>query len=107
MGYEITEKIFDPIQNVQICFVYKTGNPRIELIEPVSDSSPVCNIIAKSGVTPYHFCYEVKNIEKSIMVLKNNKFVLLVKPTIAVAMDNRLIAFLYNKSFGLIELVQI
>jgi methylmalonyl-CoA/ethylmalonyl-CoA epimerase len=77
------------------------------LIEPASDSSSVSKILAKSGVSPYHFCYEVKDIDEAILSLKNSRFILLSKPVNAVAIDNRLICFCYNKSFGLIELVQV
>jgi len=107
LGFLISETIFDPIQSVNICFLYKTGHPSIELIEPISDLSPVAKFLQKmGGVTPYHFCYEVKSIEEAIATMKKMKFVSLSKPVIAIAMQNRLICFLYNKEVGLIELVQ-
>ena len=33
-GYEKTETIFDPIQNVHICFLTKDGMPMMELLAP-------------------------------------------------------------------------
>lgn len=105
-GYEVTEMIFDTIQNVNICFLYKKDNPSIELIEPISDLSPVTNILRKGGVSPYHFCYEVDDMNEAIVNLEKKRFVSLSEPVTAVAMRNRLICFLYNKEFGLLELVQ-
>lgn len=34
-GYSCSSVIFDPIQNVNICFLTKEGEPMIELLEPV------------------------------------------------------------------------
>ena len=63
IDFRISEIIFDPIQNVNICFIHKEGFPSIELIEPISDLSPVAKIIQKVGVSPYHFCYEVDDVD--------------------------------------------
>ena len=105
-GYRMQPTVFDPRQNVKISFLEKQGSPLLELVEPVDDTSPVCNIINKVGVSAYHFCYEVSNIEESIAQLKEKKFVLLVKPVEAVAFNGRKISFLYHQDTGLIELLE-
>ena len=105
-GYCMSEVIFDPIQKVNIAFLTKDSMPIIELVEPVSDVSPVSNILKKSGVSPYHICYHVVDINFSISELKKKKFVLLFKPVEAVALFNKKICFLYNKDIGLIELLE-
>jgi methylmalonyl-CoA/ethylmalonyl-CoA epimerase len=106
--YIVTDTIYDPIQNVSITFLEKKGMPRIELVEAGSaaDNSPVNKIIEKSGVSPYHICYEVNSIESAINELKKRKYLPLTKPVNAVAMNNRKICFLFNKDVGLIELVE-
>ena len=104
--YVKSETVFDPVQNVSIAFLTKIGMPKIELIEPSQSTSPGFKIIQKSGVTPYHICYEVDNIETAINDLKKKRFMLLTKPVIAVALNNKKICFLYNKDVGLIELVE-
>ena len=105
-GFNMSEIIHDPIQNVNICFLTKNDHPVIELIEPITDSSPVANILNKIGVSPYHICYEVKNIEESIIELKEKRFIPIIRPSKAVAIENKLICFLYKKETGLIELIQ-
>nr|WP_314779289.1 VOC family protein [uncultured Treponema sp.] len=80
--------------------------PMIELIEPIDETSPVYKILQKSGVTPYHICYEVENISDTITELKREKFIPLSKPVEAVAMSNKKVCFLFNKNIGLIELVE-
>lgn len=105
-GYEVTDIIHDPLQDVNICFVSKTGYPIIELVEPVSDHSPVAKILNKAGVGPYHFCYETKDIIDSILKLKTKRFLPISRPVPAIALGNRMICFLYNIDLGLIELLQ-
>lgn len=57
-------------------------------------------------MSPYHICYEVENIEEAILELKKQKFILVQKPQVAVAMNNKKVCFLFNKNTGLIELVE-
>lgn len=111
-GYSKSQTVYDPIQNVNICFLFYLNNggggqmPMIELIEPIDETSPVYKILQKSGVTPYHICYEVENISDTITELKREKFIPLSKPVEAVAMSNKKVCFLFNKNIGLIELVE-
>ena len=105
-GFSMTETISDPIQKVKITFLTKGQMPRIELLEPAMDYSPVSQILDKSGTGPYHICYEVDNIEEAIKDLKKKRFLPLFKPVKAVALENRLICFLYNADVGLIELLE-
>ncbi len=105
-GYEISsETIFDPIQNVYIAFMEKEGSPRVELVAPVNENSPILNTINKNGTIPYHFCYEVDDVLEEVKILKKLKFILISKIVPAIEFENRLVCFLYNKDAGLIELL--
>lgn len=105
-GFHISGKIYDPVQNVNICWVTKESMPTIELLEPVDDNSPVCKILEKQGVTPYHMCYVVDSIETAISELRQEKYVLISKPVEATAIQGCKVCFLFNKNIGLIELVE-
>lgn len=105
-GYTATKIICDPLQEVNIAFLEKLNSPIIELVEPINDSSPVISILKKNGTIPYHFCYEVTNIDEAILLLRKSKFILTKKPMPAVAFDGRKVAFLYNSFSGLIELLE-
>jgi len=107
MGYVPSEKVTDTIQNVNIVLLSHKNSPFIELVEPIGDNSPVVNIIRKNGVTPYHICYEVEDINKAIYYLRKQGFISIFNPVPAVVFGNRLICYLYNKNIGLIELVNI
>ena len=106
MGFVSTTPTEDPIQKVIIVFLKKENSPTIELLEPLTIDSPVTKIIEKNGVMPYHICYEVDNINETINELRKDKFIPLSSPVKAIALENRLICFLFNKEVGLIELLQ-
>jgi methylmalonyl-CoA/ethylmalonyl-CoA epimerase len=107
-GYSMGEIVYDQNQDVYVAFLEKSSAPpRIELLEPGSNKSPICKTLKKSGVSPYHICYEVKDMAEAIYELKKKKYILLAPPVSAVALGKRNICFLYNKDVGLIELVEI
>lgn len=105
-GYTQSVTTFDPVQNVNICWLMKEGMPTVELLEPVDETSPVCKTLEKNGVTPYHTCYTVENIEVAMDALRKMKYVAVSNPVEAPAIRNSRVCFLFNKNVGLIELVE-
>ncbi len=105
-GYKASTITFDPVQNVNICWLIKEGMPTVELLEPVDESSPLCKTLEKNGLTHYHMCYIVEDIETAVAKLRKMKYVVVVKPVEAPAIKNSKVCFLFNKSVGLIELVE-
>lgn len=105
-GYLQSVTTFDPIQNVNICWLEKENMPLIELLEPVNESSPVSKTLEKNGVTPYHICYIVDNLEEATAELRRMRYVQVSKPAEAVAINNCRVAFYFNKNVGVIELVE-
>lgn len=105
----ISELIFDKDRNIYIQFLKHIDSELIvELIEPLEyEYSPVSNILKKLGDTPYHICYEVRQINNEIERLINNNFILIDAPKQAMAIDNNKVAFLYKKGIGIIELLEI
>ncbi len=106
MGYQAGPVTDDPIQHVRVCFLEKDGAPRLELLEPIDEQSPVARTLSTSGVSPYHICYEVADITAAIEALRGQRFLLVNGPVPACAMGDKRIAFLYQKNTGLIELVE-
>ncbi len=105
-GYKRSATIFDPVQNVSICWLIKENMPTVELLAPVDEVSPVCKNLEKNGVSPYHTCYVVSDIEDTVANLRKMKYIVVSKPVEAIAIHNSKVAFLYNKNIGLIELVE-
>ena len=93
-------------QKVNICFL-KVGEPFLELIEPIEESSPVSEF-AKKGGGIHHLCFEVRDIHGQIKEMCKKGATVLVNPV--VGFDNRLIAFvdlnMKNTKCGLIELLE-
>lgn len=105
-GYKRSSSIFDPIQNVNICWLTKEGMPTVELLAPVDEKSPVNKTLEKVGVSPYHCCYVVDNMEDACAELRKQKYIMVSKPAEAVAFCGSRVCFLFNKNVGLIEIVE-
>jgi len=105
LGFEsVSEKVEDSSRNVCIQFLENDGM-KIEVIEPLNDQSPIKNILAKSGPTPYHLCMETENFQESLISLRQEGFKVITQPQNAPAIENRNVIFLFRKEIGIIELV--
>ncbi len=105
-GYCRTKATIDPLQNVNVCVLTKEGMPKIELLAPVDDKSPICKILQKSSsATPYHICYSVADMEQALLDLRKQRFI----PTSNPKMSNVFgapVCFFFHKDIGLIEIIQ-
>lgn len=105
LGYKkVGEKFLDNNQYSYVLFL-SNGGYKVELIEPVNETSPTYELSKKEHIIA-HICYRVKYIHKEICRLEKNKFLLIDKPKSAPAFKNKLIAFLFSRQSGLIELVE-
>lgn len=105
LGYQLESPFFeDPLQRVRGCFMVGAG-PRLELLMPLDDTSPVMPWLAK-GVKYYHQAFETADLRRAIDTLKARRGKVVVPPTPAVAFDGREIAFLLFPNMMLIELIQ-
>lgn len=104
-GHCADEVIHDDTQRTRICFLRKEGELVIELVEPYADNKTMQRMLAKGGVTPYHICFEVDDVEKEYQYLTGNDWLALFKPVAAPAFDNRKICYFWKREIGLIELV--
>ena len=86
---------------------FQTGDAKIELLEGITETSPISKFIAKKGEGIHHIAFEVENIEAEMKRLAALGFELLStqpKP----GADNKLVCFLHPKGTGgvLVELCQ-
>ena len=80
IGYSLESKpMIDMKRKVEIAFV-QNNNYLVELISPIDDESPIKSYLEKIGNTPYHFCYETKDIAASIIELKKQRYFVIEKP---------------------------
>lgn len=106
LGYEVGEKVFDPVQGVNPAFARNESSASIELVCDVADDGPTGRIVRESGPGLYHVCYEVDDIEVTIDRLRDAGFLLRHKTKPAIAFNGRKIAWLYNRQIGLVELLE-
>jgi methylmalonyl-CoA/ethylmalonyl-CoA epimerase len=93
-------------EGVKTAFL-QSGPNKIELLEALSDDSPIAKFIAKKGEGIHHIALEVDDIVAEMERLKAEGFVLLNdKPKLGA--DNKLVCFIHPKSAGgvLVELCQ-
>ena len=107
LGYEVERPCkFDPIRNINIEFLIN-GDYRVELIQPMSQDSPMYPLLKRFKNTPYHFCYEVEDMDDAVKELSEKGYTVIQEPEIAPCIDDRRVVFLNNISMGIIELVEI
>lgn len=59
------EKAYDALRKIHIVFMLN-GDYRIELIEPDGEESSVWGLLKRYKNTPYHFCYEVDDMNDAV-----------------------------------------
>ncbi|MDB5122296.1 MAG: methylmalonyl-CoA epimerase [Mucilaginibacter sp.] len=93
-------------EGVKTAFL-QAGPNKIELLEALSDDSPIAKFLAKKGEGIHHIAFEVSDIKAEMQRLKSEGFILLSdepKP----GADNKLVCFVHPKGANgvLIELCQ-
>ena len=102
----VSENFADEIQQVRVCFVEMQGGTVIELVEPLEPESPVNDVIGSTRGGVYHLCYEVDDLDATMMSFRKKRCMPLGTPVPAIAFDNRSIVFLMTPQRDLIELVE-
>ena len=105
LGYQMGEIVNDDTQRTRICFLTKADEVRVELVEPYEDNRTMQKMLTKQGVSPYHTCYEVEDVDREYEQLIQEDWVALFKPVAAPAFGNRKICYFWNAEIGFIELV--
>ena len=103
-GYKADVVVNDDTQRTRICFLTKPRATKIELVEPYEDNKTMQKML-KRGVTPYHTCYEVDDVNAAYEEMLDHDFTPLFKPVAAPAFNNRLICYFWKSDIGFIELV--
>lgn len=102
----VSEIVEDPVQRVRIAFATLEGGERIELIEPLDESSPVSKYLGDRRGGLYHLCYVTDSLEETIEEFRAKRCMLFSGPTPAAAFGGRRIAFLFTPQRDIVELVE-
>ena len=82
-----------------------TGSPRVELVAPHGDQSPVRPWLSH-GVKLYHLGFLTADLSAEIERLRARRAKLMFPPTPAVAFGNRRIAFVMLPNLLLVEIIE-
>lgn len=95
-----------PEQKVKIA-MFKTGDVKIELLEPMSEDSPINKYLQKNGDGIHHIAFQCDDIENQILDLVSKNITMIDDKPRSGAHGSK-IAFIHPKSSGkiLIELTK-
>ncbi|GGB59872.1 methylmalonyl-CoA epimerase [Henriciella pelagia] len=103
---DITEPFDMPAQGVKVCFV-NLPNSQIELIEPLSEESPIWNFVQKNPKGgQHHVCFEVDDIHDAVSVMKERGATVLGEPRIGAHGTPIIFVHPKNSNGVLIELME-
>lgn len=95
-----TSIIYDPNQDANLCLLEDENGLKIELV-----SGAAVHGLIKKGISYYHHCYEVPDIQVAIEEAKTLGCILIRKPLPAVLFDNRKVCFMISP-LGVIEFLE-
>ena len=115
MGIEDEKKFFNTQDEYKdivekekvITDIYDTGKGKVELLESLDSTSPIKKFIEKRGTGIHHVCFEVDDIKRAIIELKENNIrVLSDEPRTGA--EGYQVVFIHPSSTGgvLVELAQ-
>ena len=106
LGLRVVETEEVAEQGVRVAML-PVGEPRIELLEPTSESSPVARFLEKRGAGIHHIAVRVNDIRATLQRLKEEG-ARLIDETPRVGAGGCLVAFIHPATAGgvLLELVE-
>lgn len=93
-------------EGVKVAFL-NIGESRIELLEPLNDTSPIHRFIEKRGEGIHHIAFEVDHIEKRLQQMKTEG-IQLIDEQVKIGANDSKVAFIHPKAANgvLVELCQ-
>lgn len=106
LGLEVVHTEIVEEQKVRVAML-PVGEPRIELLEPTAEDSPVAKFLEKRGAGIHHIAVRVDDIRATLARLKESG-ARLIDETPRTGANNCLVAFVHPSSAGgvLLELVE-
>ena len=108
LGAEWDGRIFeDPYQKVKVAFLRtRPGDAQIELVQPITENSPVTRFLREKGGGLHHVCYEVDTLDSALAEARSRGAVIARPPKPAVAFQGRRIAWILTAEKLLVELLE-
>ena len=103
----LTPPVVDENQKVRIGFAHLEDGSRVELVEPLSDDSPVQGWLKRKSGGFYHQCIAVSDLDAARELYREKGFLILSDPVEAPALDDQRICFALSPQSDLVELVEV
>ena len=87
-------------------FLKDESGVMFELIEPISDKSPIKNSLSKKINIINHIAYKTRTFDKTNKILIKKNFFPVSTAKKAVAFKNKLIRFFYSPQGFLLEIIE-
>jgi methylmalonyl-CoA/ethylmalonyl-CoA epimerase len=103
----LTEVVDDSVQKVSVVMLSgpEEDSVPVELIAPLSDDSPVSQIL-KGKARLYHLCFLVENIEEALRNFRGHGAIIISGPVPAELYEGKRIAFVYTPDKYVVELLE-
>lgn len=96
---KFSEKVFDPLQNVELCMIDLNGI-NVELIS----GEPIKSFL-KRNIKFYHICYEVNEFETAVNLLQSKGAILISGIKETTLFENKQVAFFLLNNGMIVELI--
>lgn len=109
-GHEVIgEPTVDPVQKVKVALldIGYGENATIELIQPMSEDSPVQKFLKKSGGGLHHLSYHVDNIQQAVEEFRKKGALILGDIVPGKGHNDKSTVWLYTRSRELVEFVEV
>ncbi len=103
---ELSDICTDHNQQSKVAFVKTENECRIELIEPLNETSPVSQVLKRKKGSLHHICFIAEDFEQDIKRLQDNNCLMISPPRPAVAFGNRRVVFFFTPTYEVIEVVE-
>lgn len=107
LGYAISEKIYDPEQNVNLRMCEHAEHPAIEMVLPGEGDGPLTPILRRYNELVYHLCYESDEPQQFLDDLDkaNIDYAEISPPKPAILFGGKQVSFYRVRGFGVMEMI--
>lgn len=109
-GYQASDSVFDPEQNVTLCMCHSvSGAPRIEIVTPSEENKSLLRLLHRKDDYIYHVCFSVPEILLGLNELSKSstsRITEVMPPKPAILFNGARVAFYSIPGLGLVELLE-
>lgn len=108
LGYAVSPIIYDTLQRVNLALCCHPEMPRVEVVWPGEDPSPIDTMIKHRSGLVYHLCYTAADPESAVAAIEEAGLNVVAAsiPKEAALFSGREVSFFFVENVGLIEIIR-